>query len=118
MKTCCEAGIADALALSLTQKMNFFATFTSENIPGKWWALYDNTRDGKTEHNEVYNQYHFLYYARVNGLNAFSGMGSTIPWFNSNNYGDKKMWIDNNRSNLDKSTMIGARLFINSMSMS
>jgi hypothetical protein len=60
MKTCCEAGIADALALSLTQKMNFFATFTSENIPGKWWALYDNTRDGKTERNEVYNQYLFF----------------------------------------------------------
>jgi hypothetical protein len=58
--------------------MNSYPYFTSTNIPRKWWALYDNTRDGKTEHNDVYNQYHFLYFARVNGLDAFTGIGSTI----------------------------------------
>jgi hypothetical protein len=75
MKTCCEAGIADALALSLTQKMNSYPYFTSSNIPGKWWALYDNTRDGVAERNEVYYQYRYLYLARVNAHEAFKEMG-------------------------------------------
>jgi hypothetical protein len=118
MKTCCEAGIADALALSLTQKMNSYPYFTSTNIPGKWWALYDNTRDGKTEHNDVYNQYYYLFYARVNALEAFSGIGNPIEWLNLNYHTAARTWEETNRNLLDMSMLKNARLFINSMSLS